>query len=82
MANQFWKYGLAAGVGVVVGAIGATLFARGGIDLKKAAATLLSHGMDMKDKATVVVDTAKENIDDIAAEARYEQGQRKAATRS
>ncbi|MDR1660446.1 MAG: hypothetical protein LBR94_08955 [Desulfovibrio sp.] len=70
MANEFWKYGLAAGVGVVVGAIGATLLSRGGIDLKKAAATLLSHGMAMKDKATVVVDTAKENIDDIAAEAR------------
>jgi hypothetical protein len=82
MANVFWKYGLAAGVGVVVGAIGITLLSRGGVDLKKAVATILSYGMDVKDKAAVAVDTAKENIDDIAAEARYEQEQRKAATRS
>ncbi|MDR2055565.1 MAG: hypothetical protein LBQ10_06825 [Desulfovibrio sp.] len=82
MANEFWKYGLAAGVGIVVGALGVTLLSRGGMDLKKAAAAILSCGMDMKDKAAVMVDTAKENIDDIAAEARYEQEQRKAAARS
>ncbi|MDR2574702.1 MAG: hypothetical protein LBC94_10275 [Desulfovibrio sp.] len=82
MANEFWKYGLAAGLGLAVGAIGATLLSRGGIDLKKVAATLMSHGMDLKDKATIIVDTAKENVDDIAAEARHEQAQRKAAAQS
>ncbi|MDR3358544.1 MAG: DUF6110 family protein [Desulfovibrio sp.] len=82
MANEFWKYGLAAGIGVVVGAIGMTILSRGGMDLKKAASMILSYGMDMKDKAAVAVETAKENIEDIAAEARHEREQRKAVTRS
>jgi hypothetical protein len=81
MANEYWKYGLAAGVGIVVGVIGVALLSRGGFDLKKAAASILSHGMDLKEKAAAVADTARENIEDIAAEARYEQGQRKTAAR-
>jgi len=76
--NNFWKYGLAIGAGVAVGALGAVLLSRGTVDLKKAAATLLSHGMDLKDKAATLVETAKENIDDLAAEARHEQEARKA----
>ena len=81
MANEFWKYGLAVGVGVVVGAVGAALISRGGIDLKKAAADIMSRGMDLKDKAATVMDTAKENMEDIAAEARHEQARRKAEAR-
>ena len=75
--GNFWKYGLAAGVGVVVGVIGAVLLSRGSIDLRKSCATLLSHGMDVKDRAAALVENAKENIDDLAAEARNEQSQRK-----
>ncbi len=76
--NNFWKYGLAVGAGVAIGALGAVLLSRGSIDLKKTAATLLSHGMDIKEKAAAFVETAKENIDDLAAEARHEQEMRKA----
>ena len=76
--SNFWKYGLAVGAGVAVGALGVVLLSRGTVDLKKAAATLLSHGMDLKDKAATLVETAKENIDDLAAEARHEQEARKA----
>ncbi len=77
--GNFWKYGLALGAGVAVGAVGAMLLSRGNIDLKKACATLLSHGMDLKEKAATVMETAKENLDDIAAEARHESDQRKAS---
>lgn len=77
-SNNFWKYGLAVGAGVAIGALGAVLLSRGSIDLKKTAATLLSHGMDIKEKAAAFVETAKENIDDLAAEARHEQEMRKA----
>jgi hypothetical protein len=78
MNKNFWKYGLALGAGVALGAVGAVLLSRGSIDLKKTCATLLSHGMDLKDKAATLVDTAKENIEDLAAEARHEQEVRKA----
>ena len=77
--GNFWKYGLALGAGVLLGAVGVTLLSRGnGGDLKKTAATLLSHGMDLKDKAAEFVETAKENFDDLAAEARHEKEKRKA----
>lgn len=76
--NSYWKYGLVLGAGVALGAAGAILLSRSNIDLKKTAATLLSHGMDIKDKAATLVETAKENMDDLTAEARHEQEQRKA----
>ena len=76
--QDWWKFGLALGAGVVLGAAGAVLFSRGNIDLKKTCATLLSHGMDLKDKAAELVETAKENIDDMAAEAKHAQEARKA----
>lgn len=75
--GNFWKYGLALGAGVLLGAAGAVLLSRGTIDLKKTAATLLSHGMDLKDKASEFVETAKENMEDLAAEAKNEQEKRK-----
>lgn len=68
--GNWWKYGLAVGGGVALGAVGAMLLSRNNIDLKKAAATVLSHGMTLKDKASTIVETAKENMDDLAAEAR------------
>lgn len=74
--ENFWKYGLALGVGVAVGAAGAVLLSRGKIDLKKTAATILSHGMDLKEQAASMMETAKENLDDIAAEAKHEQARR------
>ncbi len=79
MNGNYWKYGLAIGAGVAIGALGAVLLSRGSIDLKKAAATLLSHGMDVKEKAAEFMETAKENMDDIAAEADHERKQRRKA---
>ncbi len=74
--GNYWKYGLAVGAGVAIGALGAVLLSRGSIDLRKTAATILSHGMDLKEKAAEYMETAKENMEDIAAEARHEREQR------
>lgn len=74
--GNFWKYGLALGAGVAIGAVGAVLLSRGKIDLKKTAATILSHGMDLKDQAASVMENAKENFEDIAAEAKHERAKR------
>jgi gas vesicle protein len=78
MANAFWKYGLAVGAGVLVGAVGAVLISRNNVDLRKTATSLLSHGLDLKEKAAAIMDTAKENLDDITAEARCQREKRKA----
>ncbi len=78
MTPAGWKIGLALGAGIVIGAAGAIVFSRNSPELKKAAANLLSHGMDLKEKATTFMATAKENMEDIAAEARSEQEKRKA----
>ena len=77
MNGNLWKYGLAVGMGVAVGAAGAILFSRHSPDLKRAAADLLSRGMDLKDKAAEYMETAKENMEDIAAEARHAKERRK-----
>ncbi|MDR2161923.1 MAG: DUF6110 family protein [Desulfovibrio sp.] len=71
MGSNWWKYGLALGLGVAAGAVGAIVLSRGSVDLKKLAAAALSRGMDLKDKAAAAVETAKENMDDITAEARH-----------
>ena len=75
--GNFWKYGLAIGAGVAIGAMGAVLLSRGKIDLKKTFASVLSHGMDLKEQAASMMETAKENMEDIAAEARQERAKRK-----
>ncbi|CAK7008117.1 MAG: hypothetical protein DELT_00329 [Desulfovibrio sp.] len=76
--DNFWKYGLCIGAGVALGAAGAVLLSRGKIDLKKTAATILSHGMDLKEQAEEFMETAKENMEDIAAEASHERKKRQA----
>ena len=82
IGNNLWKYGLAVGAGVALGVAGAVLFSRHNVRLKQTVAGLLSHGMDWKDKAAEFVETAKENIDDIAAEAKHEQQRRHAGEQS
>ena len=74
--SNLWKYGLAIGAGVALGAAGAVLLSRGKIDLKKTAATILSHGMDLKDQFATAMENAKENFEDIAAEARHDRAKR------
>lgn len=75
--GSFWKYGLALGAGVALGAVGALLLSKNSAEVKKTLSTLLSHGMDLKEKAASYMETAKENMEDIAAEARHASEQRK-----
>ncbi|MDR2488860.1 MAG: YtxH domain-containing protein [Desulfovibrio sp.] len=77
MNENFWKYALALGAGVALGATGAILLSRNQTALKKNAAALLSHGLDLKDKAVEFLETAKENMEDLASEAKHNQEQRK-----
>ena len=79
MGGNWWRYGLALGAGVVVGALGAMVLSRGSIDLKKFASNVVSHGMDLKEKAAGMVETARENMDAIAAEARQMREKRDAS---
>ena len=80
MNENWWKFGLAAGLGIAAGVAGTALLGRGkGGDLRKVCTALISHGMDIKEKAATMVETARENIEDLAAEARHESEQRRQA---
>ena len=63
--------------GVALGAIGAVAVSKGKLDLKSVTTGLISRGMDVKDAVLSKVETVKENVDDLVAEARYEAEQRK-----
>ncbi|MDR1359748.1 MAG: hypothetical protein LBJ82_02105 [Deltaproteobacteria bacterium] len=77
MNKTLWKYGLVLGAGLAIGAAGALLLSRNPALVKKTLAAALSRGIDLKDKAAVFMETAKENMEDIAAEARHARDQRK-----
>ena len=68
--NENMKYGLFFLGGLALGAIGA---------VKPMAADLLSRGMDVKDAVLAKVETVKENMDDMVAEARHAAEQRREA---
>lgn len=59
--------------------IGAVVVSRGKLDIKPLAAGLLSRGMDVKDAVLAKVETVKENVDDMVAEAREVSEKRKEA---
>ena len=77
--NETFKYALFFLGGVAVGAIGAVAVSRGKLDVKPLAADLLSRGMDVKEALAHKVAAVKEDMEDLAAEARAAQEQRKGA---
>ena len=77
--NETFKYALFFLGGVAVGAIGAVAVCRGKLDVKPLAADLLSRGMDVKEALARKVAAVKEDMEDLAAEARAAQEQRKGA---
>lgn len=62
--------------GIAIGAIGAVAVSRGKLDLKPFAAGVLSRGMDVKEAIGRKVAAVKEDLEDLAAEARAAQEQR------
>lgn len=77
--NENMKYGLFFLGGLALGANGAVAVSRGKLDIKPLAADLLSRGMDVKDAVLAKVETVKENVDDMVAEAREVSEKRKEA---
>ncbi len=77
MNGNYWKYGLTLGAGMAIGALGAILLSKNPGCVKKTAADLLGRSMDLKDKAAEFMETAKENMEDLAAEARHSRERRK-----
>ena len=77
MNSTYWKYGLVLGAGIALGAAGALLLSRNPALIKKTLAAALSRGIDLKDKTATLLETARENAEDLAAEARHASEQRK-----
>lgn len=58
--------------------MGTVAVTRGKLDLKPLATDLVSRGMDMKDAIMSKVESVKEDMEDLAAEARQAADKRKA----
>ena len=77
--NEGWKYGLAFLGGAVFGLGAAVVLGKGKLDMKPVAADLLSRGMDVKDAVMGKVETVKEDLQDLAAQARQAADRRREA---
>ena len=69
--NDALKNGLFLAAGVALGALGAVALGKGKFSIRPAMTDLLSHGMDLKEKTATVLERAKENIEDMMAEAKH-----------
>lgn len=77
--NETTKYGLAFLGGVLVGALGAVAITRGKLSVKPLASDLLAGGMNLRDKAMNAVESVKEDLADVVAEAQVKVQEREAA---
>ncbi|MBO4368655.1 MAG: hypothetical protein J5803_00940 [Desulfovibrio sp.] len=77
--NEGIKCGLCLLGGIALGALGAVAVSKGKLDLKPAASELLSRGIDVKDAILGKVEAWKEDMEDMAAEAKQKSDKRKAA---
>lgn len=77
--NNGFKYGLLFLGGIALGALGAVALSKGKIDLRPVAADLISRGIDVKDAIMSKVEAVKEDLEDLAAEARQTVNKRKTA---
>ncbi len=75
--NGFLKFALVFVGGVVVGALGANAVSRSE-GVRPLAADLISRGMGAKDAFMGKVETLKENVEDLVAEAQSSVEKRKA----
>lgn len=78
--NSFIKYGLVFLGGLAVGVLGASAARRGSLNLKPLATDLISRGLDVKDALLSRVEAVKEDMQDLAAEARAKAEDRKSAS--
>ena len=80
--NSGIKFGLFFLGGIALGALGAVALSKGKLNLKPVADDLISRGMDVKDALMSKVEAVKEDMEDLAAEARQASEKRKAAKES
>lgn len=80
--NSGIKFGLFFLGGIALGALGAVALSKGKLNLKPVATDLISRGMDVKDALMSKVEAVKEDMEDLAAEARQASEKRKAAKES
>ena len=71
------KYGLFFLGGLVVGALGAMAVTRGKLEIKPLATDLISGGMELRDKVMAGVESVKEDIEDVVAEAQVKAEERR-----
>lgn len=80
--NQTTKYGLIFVGGLVLGALGAAALAKNGKKfegVKPLASSLLSAGIDAKDKVLASVEGVREDLADVLAEAQAKSQERREA---
>ncbi len=77
--NQTTKYGLIFAGGLILGALGAVALAKGkkAGGIKPLASSLLSAGMDVKDKVMTGIDGVREELADVVAEAQVKSQMRR-----
>ncbi len=75
--NSTLKYVLIFAGGVAAGVVASMAVNRGCVNLKPVASGILSRGLDVKDAISDAIEKAKEDAQDLVAEARAEQAQRK-----
>lgn len=75
--NENLKYGLIFLGGLAAGALGAVAVSRGNVNLRPIAADLLSRGMNVKDCMMSKMETVKEEVEDLVAEAQHAAEKRK-----
>ena len=77
--NTLFKYGAVFLGGMILGAVAVSASSKEGqMNLKNIATDLIGRGMDLKDKMAARMEIAKENMEDLAAEARQAAEKRKA----
>ncbi|MDR0549815.1 MAG: hypothetical protein LBI10_10465 [Deltaproteobacteria bacterium] len=65
---QNWKW-ISFGIGVLVGAVGASLVSSRPTFIRDGASTVLSHGIHAKRKIQGLAAAGRENLEDLVAEA-------------
>ena len=79
--NWQWKLAL-FGLGVLVGAVGGASLSGRPSRLRHGLTEALSHGLALKDSVRHLAETARENLDDLAAEAGQKLKERRAETQA
>lgn len=75
--NATLRYALIFAGGIAAGVAATLAVKRGAINLKPAATAIISRGLDVKDAVASAVEKAKENAEDMMAEAKVAQAERK-----